>query len=352
MSVGVAGVEMKYAIKKGSVWGTAVQAGAGDGLLLLPTGIRRSAPVDIDDSQGLFFSADGTPGQVSVTGDFPGYLRYDGLDLFLAMFCGTAGTPTLHSGGAASYDYIYDLAENLDGLFFTFVRNWKNYVEEIPSVKALSLTIKGERGKPLQLVFGGIGSHSAYDDVNDSTTFASVTIPETANRIQFSQGVCRMNTQSDIALAAGDTIYPNSFELTATRKLAQLASGLLTTGGDSPQDIIDEPCNDGMPEITLKFGFPYHTGKTRLVDLGNDARKKADITFTGPIIEGAIPRLFKLEFPNLQMKSVDVVDAAGNISEPVEFICHAANTAPSGMTGITKAFRISGTNQNADDPLA
>jgi hypothetical protein len=349
---GASGIEMKYALKKGAAWGTAVQAGAGDGLLLLPTGVRAGdAKIEIDDSQGLFWSPDGTPGQVEVAGDLPGYLRYDGCDLLLALLMGAAGVPALHAGGAASYDYVYDLADSTDGLFATFVRHWKNYVEEIRSLKITALTIKGERGKPLQLVATGIGDFSAQDGTNTLITFEDVTIAESENRIHFAQSVFRLNDRSDAALDAGDVIGPNSFELTAKRTLQGIPTGTLTTGGAAPRDIIDEPVNSGRPEISLKLGFPYHTSKTRLTDLGLDTRKKCDITFTGAVIEGAIPRLFKLEFPHLQYKSVDVVDESGIIKEPVEFVCHASGTAPTGMA-FTTPFRISGTNQNATDPLA
>ncbi len=350
---GVSGVEMKYALKKGATWGTAVAAGAGDGLLLLPTGIKTgNAAIEVDDSQGLFWSQDGTPGQVDVNGDLSGYLRYDGCDLLLALFMGLAGTPTLHDGGAASYDYEYALEDNVDGLFATFVRHWKNYVEEVRSLKVVGLTLSGERGKPLSLVANCVGDHSVRDGVNDDTTFASVTIAETENRVHFAQGVFRMNGRDDIALAAGDAIYPNSFELTATRNLQGVASGQLTTGGSAPRDVIDEPVNNGLPEVRLKLGFPYHTGKTRLDELDVDTRKKLDMTFTGAVIEGAIARQIKLEFPHLQYDSVDVVDEAGIIKEPVEFICHGVPTAPAGMTGLTTPFRISGVNQRSTDPLA
>ena len=350
---GVSGVEMKYALKKGAQWGTAVEAGAGDGLLLLPTGVKSGgAAIEVDDSQGLFWSQDGTPGQVDINGDLPGYLRYDGCDLLLALFMGIAGAPALHSGGAASYDYVYDLADNIDGLFATFVRHWKSYVEEVRSLKITSLTLSGERGKPLKLVANGIGDNSVRDGVNKAATFANVTIAETANRVHFAQGVFRMNNRDATALTAGDAIYPNSFELTAKRDLQGVPSGQLTTGGTNPRDIIDEPVNNGLPEVRLKLGFPYHTSKTRLDELGTDTRKKLDITFTGPDIEAGIPRQFGLQLPHLQMDSVDVVDEAGMIKEPVEFICHGVTTAPSGMDGITKPFRVFGTNKRSTNPLA
>jgi len=346
----VAGSELKFAIKKATEWGTAVACGALNGFLALATGIKRDAGVDVDDSLGQFWSKDGTPGAVKVDGDLPTYLRYDGLDLLLALFMGTAGVPT-QQGATSAYAYIYDLADNTDGLFATFAKNLKNYVAEVPSLKVAGLTIKGEQGKPLQLIASTIGNNIEYDGTNDLTSWNNVTIAEVANRIQFAQGEFRMNDQSDIALAADDQIGPNSFELTAMRKLTG-TYGSYVTGGANSQDLIDEPVNDGLPEVTLKLQFPKHTGKTRLTDLGNDTRKKMDITFTGALIASTYYRTFKIELPHLQLKSVDVVDEVGIIKEPVEFLVLAASSAPAGMTGITQPFRISGINQLDTDPLA
>ena len=348
---GVAGIELKYALKKASAWGTAVACGAGDGFLALPAGIRREAPIEVDDSLGLFWSQDGTPGAVKVEGDLPLYLRYDGCDLLLALFMGTAGIPTLHGAGLSSYDYSYALAANTDGLFATFARHYKTYVSEVASLKVAALTIKGEQGKPLQLIAQCVGNNVEIDGVNDLTSFVNVTIAETRHRIQFAQGVFRMNDQDDIALAAGDIIGPSSFELTAKRTLTG-TYGSFVTGGANSQDLIDEPVNDGVPTVDLKMQFPKHTGATRITDLGDDTRKKMDITFTGAEIETGISRMFKLEFPHLQMRSVDIVDEHGIIKEPVEFVVHGASVAPAGMTGLTAPFRITGTNQRATNPLA
>jgi len=346
----VAGTELKFGLKKAATWGTPVACGASDGLLLLPTGIKRDAGVDVDDSLGQFWAKDGTPGAIKVEGDLPSYLRYDGMDLLIALFMGITGAP-VQQAATAAYAYSYDLADNTDGLFATFAKHLKTYVAEVPSLKISGLTIKGEQGKPLQLIATGIGDNMAEDGTNNATSFLNVTIAEVANRIQFAQGVFRMNDQSGIALAVGDKIGPSSFELSAKRKLTG-TYGSFVTGGANSQDLIDEPVNDGMPEVTLKLQFPKHTGKTRLTDLGADTRKKMDITFTGALIASTYYRQFKLEFPHLQLKTVDVVDETGIIKEPVEFLVHAASVAPAGMTGITKPFRISGINQRATNPLA
>lgn len=345
----LAGVEIKYALKKAVTWGTAVACGAKDGFLALADSVKRAAPVEVDDSLGQYFSKDGTPGAVTVSGDIPPYLRYDGCDLLLALFMGSAGVPTQQDATAA-YAYTYAFAENTDGLFATFARHMKNYVAEVPSLKIVGLTIKGETGKPLQLVAQTVGNDLVQDGVNDSTTFNNVTIAETSHRVHFAQGVFRMNDRDDIALAAGDVIKPSSFELSASRQLTGVY-GAYTTAGANKQDLIDEPTNDGPPEITLKLQFPQHTGKTYLTDLGSDARKKMDIVFTGAEIESPYNRQIKIELPHLQMRSDDVVTEQGIIKEPLDFICHAIDAAPAGMD-FTQPLRISGINTRTTDPLA
>lgn len=354
MGLGVAGSELKFAAKKAATWNTPVACGAGDGFLSLATGIKRDAEVLEDDSLGQFFKAGATPGAVKVAGDIPLYLRYDGCDLFLALFMGVAGVPTLHAAGAVSYDYLYKWATNTDGLFASFVKHMKNYIAETPSLKIQGITLKGETGKPLQLTIDAIGNDVVTNsETNTTTTFNNVTILETGNRVNFGQGIFRMNDQSGDALASpADVISPSAFELTAKRKLEGVYGAYKTAFAGNAQDVIDEPTNAGQPEVTLKLTFPRHTSVTRLNDLGNDVRKKMDITFTGGIIEGEIPRVFKLQFPHLMMKSVDVADENGIIKEPVEYLCLPASAAPTGMAGVMDPFVISGTNKRSTDPLA
>lgn len=364
---GVAGAELKFAAKKAATWGTAVAAGAGDGFLSLPTGIKRTAEVLTDDSLGQFFTAGATPGGVKVEGDIPQYLRFDGCDLFLALFMGVAGVPS--TVGVTGKGYIYKWLANNDGMFCTFVKHLKNYIAETPSLKIAGITIKGEVGKPLQLIVNAIGNDVITNSaINTTTTFNSVTILETGNRVNFGQGCFRMNAQTGAdfvggaittpatlatALAGGDTIFPSSFEMTAKRKMEGVYGQYKTAFAGNTQDVIDEPTNAGQPEITLKLQFPRHTAVTRLDDLGNDVRKKMDVTFLGSAIAGGTAyRTFRLQFPHLMMTSVDVQDEAGIIKEPVEFLVLPATTAPTGMTGITDPFWISGTNTRATNPLA
>jgi len=77
-----------------------------------------------------------------------------------------------------------------------------------------------------------------------------------------------------------------------------------------------------------------------------------DITFTGAAIAGSYLRTFKLQFTHLQLKPVDVGDNPQNIPENIEFIVHAASSAPTGMPANTDPFWIIGINRRTTDPLA
>lgn len=349
---GSIGVEIVAGAKKATAWGTAVALGANDGILVLPTTLKKRADVDVDDSLGNYFSVDGDPGMIVADGDIPMYLRYDGCDLFLANFAGVAGAPT-QQGATTAYAFIYKWLKALDGKFITFAKSMTHYVDEVPTLKVDGITIKGEIGKALQLIINTVPINKVHDSaVNTLGTFANVTYFEKANRVQFADGVFRLNDQSDVELATGHKVYPASFELTAKRKQKGEYTGQYRTTGTNPQDLIDEPTNNDTPEIRLKLQFPRHTGVTYLSALGADTRKKMDITFTGGVIEGAYSRKFMLQFPHLQLANDDVADEKGIIKEPLEFIVHGAVAAPAGMTGITDPFWISGINRRTTDPLA
>ncbi len=349
---GLSGAEIKAALKKAATWGTAVAAGAGDGILILPSSFKKDVGAEVDDSMGTYFAKDGLLGAIKVEGDLPAYLRYDSLDVLIAQVMGTAGAPT-QQGSTTAYAYTYKPATNVDGKFSTFAKHMKAYIEEHSSLKVIGFTIKGEVGKALQITFKTISINKVVDSTtNTTTTFNNVTFTEVANRVMYSHGVIRMNAASGAALAAGDKIYPSSFEFSFQRKLKGEHTGQYRyTSGSNSQDLIDEPCNDGAPEITLKLEFARHTSTTYLAVLGGDTRQKLDMTFTGATISGAYARQFMLQFPHLQLINDDPADAEGNIKEPLEFRVYGAATAPTGMTGITDPFWVTGINQRSTDPL-
>ncbi|RJQ22031.1 MAG: hypothetical protein C4560_03120 [Nitrospiraceae bacterium] len=420
---GVAGIELKFAVKRGVAWGTAVECGANDGVLVLPGALKATMDDKPDDSLGLFWPTDSDRGAVvAAEGGRPAYLRYDSIDVLIAHFMGTSGAPTYTSGvatngtGAGSTTTLlktgagwtinehagkfwqcsadsgqptnvgavrrivsntadtltfaaalpaatsattqgsmsagiathnYDLADNLDGVFVTVAMNEKIGIKEAPSLKLSEMVIKGTTGNPLQIIFKGPAYNVIFNSaVNTLATFANVTYREQRNRMLYSQGVMRVNAQGGGALGSGDIFYPKEFELTAKRAM----KGVYGAGGSF--DNIDEPTNDGTPEVQLKITMPRHTEITPFTDWADSSvYKKMDITFTGALISGSSYRKMVLSFPNLKYANVDTPEQRGILENERLFNCLSAAAAPTGMTGITKPFRLQLVNTFGGDPL-
>jgi hypothetical protein len=337
------GTEIRAALKKAQAWGVAAACGANDGVLIMPHTLKKERAKVEDESLGVYFPKELAQVDIKVEGTVPAYLRYDGLDLLLALVMGeTAGAP-VQQDGTQAYAQSFKLKETIDGLFSTFAVNNGINIDEYTSLKLTGFTLKGEVGKPVQAVFQAIADDRVTDSaVNTPESFAAVTYFEEKSRVLFSQAVFRMNAQAGAALGDGDKIYPSSFELSFKRKM----KGIYAAGG---ADKIDEPTNEGAPEVRLKLDFPRYTAKTYFEDWDRGAAKKLDITFTGALIEGAYYRSFKIQFPNLSLASVDLPIEKGILKHPLEFECLASDAAPLGMTGITKPFQIDVINrQNAD----
>ena len=242
--------------------------------------------------------------------------------------------------------HTYTLSDSIDGIFETFCMDNNVNVHEYGGLKLTGFTLKGEVGQPLQVEFNAIAQDLEVASVtNTLATFANVTFRETANRVLFDQMVIRMNDQGGIALAAGDKIYPNSFEFTFQRTM----EGVYAT--DSGFDVVDEPTNSGQPELSLKMTFPRYTETTYFTDWNADTPKKADMTFTGSAITGTATRSFQIELCHLDYQSVELPIEQGILSHPIEFRVLGAVTAPSGMSGLTEPFRVTLTNEYGGDVL-
>ena len=339
------GLEVKAAIKKASTWGTAVACGANDGVLLKGDSLKKSIEAIVDDSLGQPYAENQDQGAIKAEGNLSAYLRYDSLDVLLALAMGSTQAPT-QQGGSAAYSNTIKLADTLDGLFGTLAVNKVVNIFEYTAAKIAGFTIKGETGKPLEIEFETLCNDELITSaVNTLGTFANVTYAEKANRALFSQGVFRLNDQSGAGLVDGDKVSPVSFELSFKRKL----KGEYVAGGSNK---IDEPTNDGLPEIKLKLTLPRYTATTYLTALGADTRKKMDIVFTGGLIAATYYRIFKLQFPHLALINAEAATEVGQIKHPLEFECLATATAPTGMTGILKPFQVDVINKRATSPLA
>ena len=341
------GVELKAAIKKAAVWGTAVACGANNGILILPSDIKKDRPSLVDDSLGLYFPQDADQGEIKAAGSRRLYLRYDSLDLLFALVMGATGGAPTQQGATTAYAQKFTQAASLDSIFATLALYNQINVEECTSVKVTGVTIKGQIGGVVEVTFDIIANDKITGSaVNTSGTFANVTFFESANRVLYSQGVFRMNAQAGAGLGVGDVIYPKSFELSFKRKM----SGVYGSGGSFNN--IDEPSNDGLPEVKLKIEFPRYTAATYFTDWDANNAKKMDITFTGGLIATTYYRTFKLSMPNLKYANVDLPIVQGIMTHPLEFIALGCSAAPTGMTGITNPFQIDVINRQVTDVLA
>lgn len=337
------GTEILAAAKKAGTWGTAVACGANDAVMILSEGIKKRQSNELDRSAGQSFFLTADRGNIVVDGDLSAYLRYDGLTMLLAMAMGTAGSPA-QQGSTAAYKHVLQLATALDGKFCTLAIDKKVSIHECPSLKVLGFTIRGEAGKPCEVLF-----HTVADDLvvpgTVNTASTSWTHRDRSNRILFDQVVCRINDQSGSALGAGDKVRPASFELAVRRRLKgeYLAEG---------SKRIDEPVNDDLPEISLSLRFPNYTSNAWWSALSGDTRKKCDLTFTGTQIQSPYSYTLGLILPHLALRETDSqVEGPGKLPNPVTFDVLEASSAPAGMS-YAKPVTIELTNKQNTDPLA
>ncbi|MDA8155568.1 MAG: phage tail tube protein [Actinomycetota bacterium] len=343
----VTGVELKAAVKRATAWGTAVACGASNGVLIKPHSIKKKRKNYVDDSLGTYFPQDAVNAEIECSGALPMYLRYDSLDLLIALAMGSVAGAPAQQGATTAYAQSFLLANSLSGYFATLIQDNTVNIDEYTSVKVSGFTIKGDIGKPVEISFDLI----AYDRITGSaintlSTFANVTYMETSNRVLFSQGVYRLNNQGDVALASANAIYPSSFELTFKRKM----KGLYTVAGFNN---IDEPSSDGLPGVTLKLTFPRYTSNVQqmFADWDNTQQKKMDLTFTGKQIASPYNRSFQIQLPNLQITSADLPVKQGIMESPLEFVALGCPSAPAGMTGVTAPFQINVVNQQSANVL-
>jgi hypothetical protein len=341
------GREIIAAVKKATTWDTAVACGALNGILILSEAIKGGPAYEPDESLQAWPKL-GDLGAKKYEGDVTAAMRYRGLELFMALAMGTAGAPA-QQGATAAYLHTLQLATNTDGKFATLAFDKGQSVWEYAGAKVEGFTLKGQAGKPIELIVHLICSdldRNVGAGTNNNTTMASVTIPDTQRRVHFRQATFRINSQATGALASTtDDIYPSAFEFTFKRKLSR--------DHVSGSDVIQEPLDDGQPEVKLKLDFPKFTVDTYLDAWVAETYQKADIKFVGAQISGAYYYGVNIYFPNLKLINAEAaISGAGKIVHPLEFDCLGCDAAPTGMSGLTVPFKAEIMNLLTTDILA
>ena len=345
----ITGREVRIGLKKSAAWRTPVECGADDGLLVLSESLKVTRSLELDDSAGQAWTQDADAGPISAAGTLTAYMRYEGLDVALALLCGQAGAPTL-VGMSDAYTNSYKLTSNIDGLFATLAMlKLSNKVWEFPSAKIHGFKLSADANKPLKITLDVIADTlNRASAINTAATMANVTIPDKSNRILMNKNaIFRINDQGDPALDAANQINPTKFDLSFKRPMA--ADGVAGSEG------VDEPSDNGFPTCSLSMSFPRYDSQNDAYfdDWNADTPKKMDIIFTGKVIEAGFNYYFKLSFPHVRIENPEAgVSGAGKIPMSLKLQVLGAESAPLGMTGITAPFQIDVQNTRSTDPLA
>lgn len=344
------GREVTAAIKKASTWGTPLAAGAGDGVLILSEGLGAGAAEDlIAEEAGVSFVESSDRGNVDIDGTVTAFYRYEGaVNRLMALAMGTATVAQI--GTTTAYRHQFDLANTLDGVLGTWVVGKNVSVWEWPSVKVFGFTLSGQAGQPIQIEFrmrADSLNRNTSSGTNNNTTLSNVTYRSKALRALFQHLTFRMNNQGAAALASpADEVKVTRFRLAYARPMD-------VTHIQGSRFII-EPTENGLPEVRLEIQLPEYTADTFLSDLDARTAKKADLTFNSGVSAGDGNNYsLLLQFPQLYIVGGEAaVDGAGKIVAPLTLRAEMAQSAPAGMTGITKPFHVETVNKAATGELA
>lgn len=341
------GKEVKAGFKKAAVWGTPVAVGAADLILITNESVRRSREHLPDDSAGQDFHAASDQGLITCGGDLGAYLRYQGLEVLLAMALGQAGAPDAVGDGGHRHELR--LTGDTEGLFGTLAVYKGFSVHEYAGVKVDGFSLEGSAGQPVSVTFNLIADDLAVNTtagVNTAAGLSALADPAPGNRVLFRQAAFFMNDADDVALTSAHRIAPSRFSLSLRRNL----SGDHLAGGD---DAVAEPAPTGFPELSLSLEFPTYTSDTYLNDLGADTRKKMMIQFSGGEIESGLSYGLTIQMPHVVLTNAEAsVDRAGKIAHPVTASLMAPPEERAGMTGVTAPLALDLVNTRASDPLA
>lgn len=343
----ITGREFVCGLKKGTTWGTAAACGAEDGLLLLSDGIKPAIKMEDDDSAGQQWVTDTDPGEMTCAGNIEMYARYEGFGRLLALLMGSASVAQI--AATTAYRHTVDMASQIYGLFGTLAeKKLVNKIWEYPSAKVHGLKLSGETNKPLKASFDLTCDRFIRDSlVNTVATMAGVTAAK-GNRIMMqSAAIFRLNNRDAAALGAGDIIKPASFELTVSRPM--------DTDAVAGQAGTAEPDDNGFPAVSLTLKFPrYNTANDAFFDAWEAGTpKKADITFTGKLIETGQYYSFTIRLPHLRVDSPEAaVSGPGKIPFSMKLVGYGADTAPAGMTDLNEPLQFELVNTRTTGLLA
>lgn len=338
---------MRVALKKSPSWGEAVQCTQGDICLVRSSGIGKSRQPLPDHVLGGGFAPALDYGPVSVGGPMKAYLRYDGLELPLALAMGQSGGVPVSQAGTSAYAQSLTPVPDNAGLMATLAMTSGVDVHECPSVKFSGITIRGSAGGAVKADFDCIADDLRVDSlVNTVSSISAIDVPPAGPRVMMSHGAFRLNPAADAALGPEDIIHPAGFSLSLVRPM----SGAHTAG--TQHDTVDEPSLAGPCVCRLKLVFARYRDSSSITAWDMGLVSKMDMTFTGTHIEGAWYRSMRISLPALAPVYAGMAVRDGRLVQEVEYECLATDPAPEGMEGMTAPFVLKLINTRSTDVLA
>lgn len=316
--------------KKGSVWGTAVALGAGDGINCKNvSGFNRQQPLLIAnevDSPLAFSGALDNIKEVEpvIQTDFlysPGRLGS-----LIAALLGTAGAPT-QQGATPAYKHTLQLADSNWGKFFTFAVEHPGKIWECASAKPIEWTLKSAGGivqSELKLRGNTIIDSST---VNMATQMDALTYDERENRVLFREQSVKMNAQSGGDVTAETALNCSEVEISIKR---QGYDSYHPAGSYS----IVEPAEGGYPDIRVKLRFPRFDSVNAafFATAIAETTQKMLIKFTSAVEAGTgYPYSLAFYFPRLRMLNPEA-SWEEIVKNGLELVAEQASAAPTGMT--------------------
>lgn len=311
---------------KGAAWGTALPVGALDGMLIDDDGGlkpgRNYLPAKEADTPFVLEGDLGPNLPVDFSPAF--FMRYDpgAIGLLMAQLFGTAGAPTDLTG---AYKHTFQWADEIEGLFSTFVVERRSKIFEVPSCKPYSLNLTVADG----LVRGAIGlkGDEVKDDsaINTATQVDALTYDDRDNRVKFTGGSVKMNAQAGADVAAETALVVNDMSLSFEHSLDEVVAA-----GD---DAILEPLENDHPRAYLTLGFPRMSAINDLYFAAFNAEtiQKVLVKFTGALITGALYYDLAIYYPQVRITDIEYTFSE-IVPASVTLEAEEPATAPTGMT--------------------
>lgn len=273
-----------------------------------------------------------------------GQSRYDDHNYILeALAMGSPNAVTVVSSVAANSlvatSHVIDLADVIDGLGVTIASDLGNYVKEVTSAKVVGFEESIDAGGSVQMeTFTVIGSDATtQSSININSTVGGANFPALSNRILKKHGTFRINAQSGGGLGAGDAHRNvDSVRFTFARGMDLSHELGYATGV--------EPAQNAFSTYSLEVTYNRMTtvsANSLRAALTDGTVFKADWTSTGAYINSTTRFSKTYEFPQIEVIGFeDTVDGPGQVKPRVTYKISKPSAAPTGMSGLTRPFRL------------